>query len=84
MMPCMLERDEHNANVSLLLAAPELLEALQAITASYDETGCDDCGVVDGKVIQKALFAIAKALGNESQHSKSTLSNGHSHLRRLS
>jgi len=36
MLPCMLERDEHNANVRLIAAAPALLEALAALVNCPD------------------------------------------------
>lgn len=37
MLPCMLERDEHNANVCLITAAPALLEALRCIVAALKQ-----------------------------------------------
>lgn len=38
--------------------ANEPLKALQAVVESYDNTGCEDCGVIDASVYEGARKAL--------------------------
>jgi hypothetical protein len=56
--------DEQNANARLIAAAPELLEALRAITDQLERIG-DTRYDKDGQYIDAARAAIAKATGEQ-------------------
>lgn len=57
MIPCMLERDEHNANARLIAAAPELLAALSNIVATDQRIA----STLPTELIEAARNAIARA-----------------------
>ena len=55
---------EQEANAQLIAAAPDLLEALTAVTACLRGfSGHDDFGPLDDEAVNAALAAIAKAKG---------------------
>ena len=60
-----LVRSEVNANARLISAAPELLEALEGISAAYDETLRHPIAAPLLRAIYAARAAIAKAKGGE-------------------
>jgi hypothetical protein len=47
--------EEPDADARLVAAAPDLLEALQNLVSDYDDTGCEDCGVISAEVHARAL-----------------------------
>lgn len=59
--------DEYNANMQLIAAAPELLEALQNLISGYEDMA--EVGMFDmlchGDEIEAANAAIKKALGEK-------------------
>ena len=61
-IPCGHSHDEVKANMSLIAAAPDMLEALEAITAMVDrQPDFNDDG--DGLTLSRCYEAIAKAKG---------------------
>lgn len=46
----------------LIVAAPKLLAALEALVNDADDTGCDGCFVVSAELIQAAQSAIDAAI----------------------
>lgn len=67
-LPDLLERDETLANLRLVMAAPELLEALKAIETMAGDYSIDSekqRALKAGHIAMLARAAIAKATGTE-------------------
>lgn len=55
-----LSTEEFDANKRLIASAPEMLALLNEIDSDADDTGCEDCAVVSGSVLQKITVLLAK------------------------
>lgn len=51
-------------NAKVMRASKEMFEMLDEIQSSYDDTGCQDCGVIDQKLHTKIISLLERITSN--------------------